>query len=52
MFQYLVIVVLGGFVGILLFDFFTKKKTEVDGAHVVVSLLNFPPWPFDALKRK
>ena len=38
MFQYLVIVVLAGFVGILLFDFFTKKKTEVDGAHVMVSL--------------
>ena len=36
MFELLIVVVFAGFLGILVFDFLTKKKTEVNGAHVVV----------------
>lgn len=36
MLDFLIVAVLAGFLGIFVFDFFTKKKTEVNGAHVVV----------------
>ena len=36
MFELLIFAVFAGFLGVLLFDFFTKKKTEINGAHVVV----------------
>lgn len=37
MFELLIFAVFAGFLGVLLFDFFTKKKTEINGAHVVVT---------------
>lgn len=36
MLDLIIIAVLAGFLGIFTFDFFTKKKTEVNRAHVVV----------------
>jgi len=36
MLQLLAIVVLVLFLGILVLDLFSKKKTEINGAHVVV----------------
>ena len=32
----IIIALFAGFLGIFTYDFFTKKKTEVNGAHVVV----------------
>ncbi|KAL9975519.1 hypothetical protein ACROYT_G012688 [Oculina patagonica] len=37
MLEFLIVAVLAGFLGVFAFDFFTKKKTEVNGAHVVVT---------------
>ena len=36
MLELIVIALFAGFLGIFTYDFFTKKKTEVNGAHVVV----------------
>ena len=36
MLDVLIVAVFAGFLGIFAFDVFTKKKTEVNGAHVVV----------------
>ena len=36
MLDLIIIALFAGFLGILTYDFFTKKKTEVNGAHVVV----------------
>lgn len=36
MLDLIIIVLFAGFLGIFTYDFFTKKKTEVNGAHVVV----------------
>ena len=36
MLDLIIIALFAGFLGIITYDFFTKKKTEVNGAHVVV----------------
>ena len=36
MLELIIIALFAGFLGIFTYDFFTKKKTEVNGAHVVV----------------
>ena len=43
--------VLVGLCGLLLFDFLTKKKTEIVGAHVVVSFLLTNSWVCHCLKK-
>ena len=36
MLDLIIIALFAGFLGVFTYDFFTKKKTEVNGAHVVV----------------
>jgi len=36
MLELIILALFAGFLGIFTYDFFTRKKTEVNGAHVVV----------------
>lgn len=45
MIQYLIVVAFAFLLGVVVFDVLTKKRTEINGAHVVVSWLFFVVFP-------
>ena len=41
MFHLLIVVIFIGVLGVLIFDFLTRRKTEINGAHVLVRMVSF-----------
>ena len=41
MFHLLIGVIFIGVLGVLIFDFLTRRKTEINGAHVLVRMVSF-----------